>query len=200
MTRNKAASTDNRGRKGHRVKTGDKLKKLSKKEEKFVIEYTTHFNATRAAINAGLSSSANRAVAGVVGCNLLKKYNVKSEIEKQVQAIITDKEELRARVIEEYKALAFSDIKDVVDYDGRSLTVNSFDDIDTRAVQSIERQPVVTNSQGVVDHVIKVKLHEKKGALDSLARYLQMLKDDVGVTVNINYESIKKSLEDKLLK
>jgi phage terminase small subunit len=169
--------------KGNRHKAGDKLKKLSKKEERFVAEYTTHFNATRAAISSGICAvTTSRASAAVTGCNLLKKNNVKQAVEKAVQAIIDDKKDLQARVIAELKALAFSDIKDVVDYDGNELTVRGFDDIDTRAVQSIERQPIATNSQGVIDHVIKVRLHEKKGALDTLSKYLGMMKDQAPST------------------
>ncbi len=164
----------------HKLTKGDKLKKLSKKEQKFVLEYTTHWNATQAMLNSGLCrEGTTRGSAAAMGCTLLKKVNVKAEVERVVDQIIKDKEALRARVIEEYRALAFSDIKEIVEYrgNGSPLAVRDLEEIDSRAIQSIERVPVVTNSQGVIDHVVRVKLHEKKGALDSLSKYLGMFSD-----------------------
>ena len=185
---------------GHRAKKGDTHRKLSKIDEKFVLEYTTHFNATQAALNSGLvRKGTGRNVAAAAGCTKLKTPKVKAEVERIVGKVIEEKEELLKRTIQEVKALAFSDIKDVVDYDGRSLVVRDFTDIDTRAIHTIERNPVVTNSQGIVGHSTKVKLHDKVAALNLLARYLGMLKD-TEVTVNIDYDSIRKSLEGKLLK
>lgn len=166
--------------KGHRAKIGDQHKRLSKRERQFVIEYTTHWNATQAVLNAGLCRpGTSRAVAGVHGCNLLKKDKIKQAVTNIVDEVIKDKEALRARVIEEYRALAFSDIKEIVEYrgNGSPLAVRDLEEIDSRAIQSIERVPVATNSQGVIDHVVRVKLHEKKGALDSLSKYLGMFSD-----------------------
>ena len=205
MTRTKkvdpnAKRKQNAKTKGHRAKKGDNLKALSQIEKKFVLEYTTHFNATQAALNSGLvKKGTGRNVAAAMGCMRLKKINVKAAVEKIVGKVIEEKEELLKRTIQEVKALAFSDIKDVVDYDGQSLRIRDFTDIDTRAIHTIERNLVVTNSQGIVGHSTKVKLHDKVAALNLLARYLGMLKD-TEVTVNIDYDSIRKSLEGKLLK
>ena len=177
----------------HKLTKGDKLKPLSKKEQKFVLEYTTHWNATRAMLNSNLyRKKTTRNNTTTIKYTLLKKINIKAEVTKIVDAILKDKEELRARVIEEYKALAFSDIKDIVDYrgNGSPLMVRDLEEIDSRAIQSIERIPVATNSQGVIDHVVKVKLHEKKQALDSLSKYLGMFSDQPSNTeIHIHIDS-----------
>ena len=76
----------------------------------------------------------------------------------------------RERVLREYGRLAFANLRDIVEWDAEGLEVKPSQDLtddDAAAVAEI-----VTASDGGKPY--RVKLHDKKPALDAIARYLGM--------------------------
>lgn len=63
------------------------MAKLTAKQQRFVDEYLIDLNATQAAIRAGYSIK----TAEVIGCENLRKPNIKSRIEEQLEKINSEK-------------------------------------------------------------------------------------------------------------
>ena len=62
------------------------MQELTTKQTRFVEEYSTNFNATKAAIGAGYSEKTARSI----GCSLLTKVDIRSAIKKHLDALSTD--------------------------------------------------------------------------------------------------------------
>lgn len=155
---------------------------LSPKQQRFVEEYLIDLNATQAAIRAGYSKK----TASEMGYENLNKPQI-------LDAITHAKAERSARteitqdmVLQELAKIGFADIRNVaawgstpvVDEDG-SMTypvelINSAE-IDDKTAAAISE--VSLTAQGV-----KVKMIDKKGALDSIGKHLGMFTDKVDHT------------------
>lgn len=81
------------------------------------------------------------------------------------------------RIALESARIAFADITDVIDYDGKKLKVRAFESLTpdiTAAIQSIKQNK---------DGTIEVKMHPKQPALDTLAKYKGMFKENTNLLV-----------------
>ena len=94
------------------------------------------------------------------------------------------------RVLQEYARIAFADIAEVLEWGPEGIKLKSQRELSADARRAIaEVSHTVTESGGAV----RVKLHNKLAALDSLAKYLGMFGDEsgrAGVTINaetVNY-------------
>ncbi len=146
--------------------------KLTAKQEKFCQEYLVDFNATQAAIRAGYSEK----TAGVIGDENLKKPYIaefiKSIREKDaINAGIT-----REMVLNGYKKLAFYDSRKFYDENGNILSVPDLDEETAFALTGFEvMEEKGGNGQGqqvVLGYTKKIKMSDRKGALDSLCKVL----------------------------
>jgi phage terminase small subunit len=173
------------------------LGKLTPKQEAFVREYLVDLNGTQAGIRAGYSEKS----APVIASQNLRKLNVLRAIEEAFMELggVT-----RARIVDELGAIAFSDIGDFVDWDNRIEHVAA--DRNTRMDCSVQLEAgdkpadkvrVITNrvvlkpshqltreQRRVVAKVaqdrygnVRMEMHDKLGALNSLARALGMFQD-----------------------
>lgn len=150
----------------------------------FVQEYLVDLNAKQAAIRAGYSPR----TAESQGSRLLSNVKVKDAIQKAMQKRSTRTEITADMVLMEYAKIGFSNITDYLsvedklvtidrDSEGRPITelaqvVNIFD---TDMVKSDKMRAVAEIRQ--TRDGIALKLHDKKGALDSMARHLGMFND-----------------------
>jgi phage terminase small subunit len=76
------------------------------------------------------------------------------------------------RVLREYARIAFSNIRQVVDWDDeKGIKVKPSTGLDPEVVAAIAEIVASASSQ----KIYRVKLHDKKPVLDSIARYLGML-------------------------
>lgn len=85
-----------------------------------------------------------------------------------------------ARVLEEYSRLAFLDIRKAFDEEGRLKPIQELDDDTAAAIAGLEVETLFEGKGGdreVVGRLSKIKLSDKKGALDSLAKHLGMFID-----------------------
>jgi phage terminase small subunit len=152
-----------------------------------VEEYLVDLNGTQAAIRARYS----RKSAGSIACENLTKPHIARAID---EALSQRPGATRARIVDELARIAFSDIRKVVSWrpevseaEGQEgdeptrimmsrVTVIDSSLIDPDIVPAIAE--VSQNANGAM----RVKLHDKVGALERLGRALGMFKDRVEVT------------------
>lgn len=139
--------------------------KLTRKQQKFVDEYMIDLNATQAAIRAGYSAKTARQI----GEQNLTKLDIKSAIEeaqKEAQKLAKVKLE---RILEEYKAIAFSNITDFLRFDAEGVHILDSADIEKRLLPAVAEVTEAKTANGVTT---RLKLHNKIAALDALCRVL----------------------------
>lgn len=151
-------------------------KKLTAKEEMFCNEWLVDFNATQAAIKAGYSKH----TAAVIGYENLRKPYIKARIDELTEDRLNELGINKLRILEEYSRIAYLDIRKLYDEDGNLKPIHELDDDTARAIAGIE----VTIAKGEKgnDETRKVRIIDKRGALDSTAKYLGMLTDKIDVT------------------
>jgi phage terminase small subunit len=85
------------------------------------------------------------------------------------------------RVLKELARLAFFDISNLVGEDGRPLPIHQIDEDTRRAIVGLDVATVGNDTQGVGE-VLKIKLADKRAALESIGKHLKMFVDRVEVT------------------
>ena len=149
---------------------------LTPKQQAFVREYLIDYNATQAAIRAGYSPNTAR----VTACKMLTKANIQSrlgELERKAAAFAEKKaEDVRARLV----AIAWTDLADIVDFDGQVMTCKSFQSLTPaqRACIKDWKARTVTRmgsaGEPIKVDMVEIKLHDKLKALELYARYIGM--------------------------
>ena len=137
----------------------------------FVRHYCGRWNATQAAIEAGYSPRTARAQ----GARLLTKV----DIQEAIAAWVAEEERRNAhdvhRIREEYRRIAFADLRDVIRIeDGRVIAANT-DDLTRDQAAAIAE--IAETKDG-----LRVKLNSKQAALDSLAKLYGLFTDHLQVT------------------
>lgn len=153
----------------------------TQKQARFAMEYVADFNATQAWIRAGYSpnradASASRAL-GIARVQAAVAI-VRDALSKRVAITAED-------VLAQYKRLGWSNPKNLFKPDGTPKPIHEIDDDTAQAIAAIE----IEERNGEAK-VTKIKMIDRKGAVDSVARCLGMFKDDkaagdVGVAVKV---------------
>lgn len=165
---------------------------LNAKQSKFCNEYLKDLNATQAAIRAGYSPK----TAQVQGSQLLSNLMVK-EVLAQKMAKRAEKTEITAeRVLLELSRLAFLDVRKAFNKNGSLKAIHELDDDTAAAVAGMDITEFGSGDEqsGVLK---KIKLSDKKGALELVMRHLGMLTP--AVQVDLDSELKKVDLERKRL-
>lgn len=162
------------------------MPKLTPKQHAFVQEYMVDLNATQAAIRAKYSAkTANR-----IGSENLSKPVIQAAIAKAMEKRSERIEVTAENVIEELRRIGFADVRSVGGVTGGSVvTVNSDDWTPEQAAAVAE---IADTKEGV-----RIKLHPKLPALESLAKHLglhrpealdvNLRSDGAPVQVNIRF-------------
>jgi phage terminase small subunit len=155
---------------------------LTDKQRAFVVAYCHNgFNGVRAARSAGYQGSYS--TLAVSAHDNLKNPKVREEIDKHFKRIAMGEDEVIARLT----SIAQSDISDVLNPDG------SFDIKTVRRRGKghlIKEQTIVEkripreDGEDILVRTTKLKLHDAKDALKTLARYHGLLVDHVDHTSN----------------
>ena len=151
---------------------------LTDKQSRFVEEYLIDLNATQAAIRAGYSAK----TAEWIGPQLLGKTHVAEAVRAGRASLSKRVEITQERVLQEYARLAFFDPRKVFDSTGAPKPIHELDDDTAAAIIGLEVVQVGNAEVGVGD-ILKYKLADKKGALDSVARHLGMFNDKLDLKV-----------------
>jgi phage terminase small subunit len=155
---------------------------LTLKQQRFVNEYLIDLNATQAAIRAGYSKK----TADQQASRLLTNVKVQEYLAQRRQALQGRTEITQDMVLRELAKIGFSDIRKVVRW-GETMVrmVNGEEDeaedmIPYHGLALIDSTEIDDNTAGAIAEVsqgragIKVKLHDKKGALVDIGRHLGM--------------------------
>lgn len=143
---------------------------LGDKQAAFVAEYLIDLNATQAAIRAGYSAKA----AKVTGHRLLTNANVAAAIQKQMDERSKRTGITADRVLEELAKVGFANAADYFEWGPGGITVRDQGDLTPEQTAVVaEVSQTITKEGGT----IRVKLHDKLGALEKIGRHLKMFTD-----------------------
>lgn len=140
---------------------------IEPRQEAFVREYCKDFNGQKAAIRAGYNSKNARFTAS----RLLTKANVKALLKEIQEEIRQHNRVTIQKVIAENARIAFSDLKDFVQFGPDGVTILDHRNVDSKCVESVEMTQykigeITTKTR------MKIKLHDKGAALERLGQYL----------------------------
>lgn len=155
-----------------------KKKKLTPRREKFIEEYIAKGNAAEAARNAGYSVKTARSI----GQELLTIPDVQEEIARR-RAELRKTSITPERIVREYLRLLNVDMKDIADWGPDGVQARPSDTL-------TEEQTAAISEIAETQAGIKIKLHDKKGILDSLARIAGMFVEKVEHTGRLEYEIV----------
>ncbi|MDP9438247.1 MAG: terminase small subunit [Actinomycetota bacterium] len=165
------------------------MKKLTPRQQRFVAEYVADPNATQAAIRAGYSPR----TAYSIGPENLKKPEIEAVVEEARAELAERAGVERDRVMEEFRRVAFSDLRDAVEWSGKSMAIRSSSDLTPDAARAIQEvtETVTETPEGGQRVVRRVKLYDKLGALREVAKLIGMYPKDGtgGVQVNVNVDN-----------
>jgi len=179
---------ENRERRVSRVSLGGdfmaKEKKLTDRQRRFVQEYLIDFNASQSALRAGYTEK-NHAI---MGARQLQNPFVKEEIEKRMADIKQRNDLKQDEVVAEFKKIAFANITDFiniipVEYEDKKGNKKIRYDFELKDLSQVapEKLSAILEIKRNKHGDLVIKLHDKKGALDSLGRYLGMFSDNLSV-------------------
>ena len=173
--------------------------KLTEKQKRFVEEYLIDLNATQAYMRAGYKAK-NDNIAGVEAFKLLRNPKIEAAVQEAKDKRSKRTEITADRVLQEYAKIVFANITDylkvttgekVVAYnnDGDPVidVVQSVQFFDTEDIDKSKLDAVAEFKQG--RYGLEMKLHDKKGALDSIARHLGMFTDKLEHTGSVQIEN-----------
>ncbi len=142
-----------------------------RQKELFCQIYTSNgLRVGPAALECGLDALR----ASRIASDWLKEPVVAARIDELIRPLLTEHRITRERIIQEYARLAFYDVRRMYGEDGRLMSISDMDEDTAAAICSI-------TTKGI-------RLADKKGALDALAKIFKVIVDekvDNNVTVNI---------------
>jgi phage terminase small subunit len=157
---------------------------LTPKQQRFVDEYLVDLNATQAAIRAGYS----RRAAYSIGEENLKKPEIARAV-AEAQAARAERVHIKADdVLRELARIAFSDIRAFFNDDGslkRPHELGADQAAALASLESVEEFAGKGDDRKLVGYTRKVKLWEKRGALELAMRHLGMFKDSPAASQRI---------------
>jgi len=146
---------------------------LTTKQRMFVSEYLIDYNATRAAIAAGYAPD----TAAFYASNLIRRPVVEKAIQDRLRQLEKVATITRERVLEEYAKIAFVDPQKFYDEDGKLIPIPELDKDTAAAITTFNMATKFVNGEEHATVLKKIKLADKKAALDSLAKHLGMFID-----------------------
>lgn len=179
---------------------GAQMARLTDIEHKFVMEYLVHNNARRAAIACGASERD----APDMAARLMADRNVSFVIAKELAERAKRYEVTADRIVEEMSRIAFSNVGDFI-----RATVDGDPAIDLTLLDrgqwaAISEAVVEDYTEGRGDQArdvkrVKVKTHDKLGALTSLAKRFRLFPEASDVNGGAGSETDKLKLVDSIL-
>lgn len=141
--------------------------KLTRKQLAFVQEYLTDLNGTQAAIRAGYSPR----TANVTAAQALAKPNIQQAVEKAFAKRSERTEVTADRVVVELGRIAFAHLGDVATWDSGGLTLVASEELSDDAIRSVAEVTSIATKETTT---LRIKLVDKLGALNTLAKHLGM--------------------------
>lgn len=166
---------------------------LSDKQIRFCEEYLIDLNATQAAVRAGYSKkTANR-----IGSENLSKPDIQDYIQKKQQELKKKLSVSQEMVVEQFRKLAFSDIRKFYKEDGSLKKIHELDDDSAAALAGVEVDELwegFGEDRKQVGVTKKIKRWDPNKALESLARHLGMFKDSITLNADEELKALYKTI------
>jgi len=140
-----------------------KLPDLTPLQRCFVEEYLIDLKGAAALRRAGYKERAAASRAS----KLLRKPAVAAAVKKAMEKRSHRTQIAADRVLREYARIAFADIRDLTEVKDEALQVKALDDLSADDAAAIAELTIDGKGKGT-----KIKLHDKKRALDAIARHL----------------------------
>jgi phage terminase small subunit len=163
--------------------------KISSRRNRFANEFARDLHGTNAAIRAGYAPKSARVTATKLLGDPLIQEKIQEAFDRRAERTNVDVD----RVVREYARLAFANMGDFAEWgngtngDGNgSMTLVGSKELDVDAMAAVSEVIETTGPNG---STTKVKLHDKKGALDSLAKHLGMFVDKVELTGRVDIDT-----------
>ena len=148
--------------------------KLTPKQARFVEEYLVDLNATQAAIRAGYSEK----TAAEQGYDNLRKPQLAEAIQAAQESRSKRTEITADRVLEELAKVGFANAGDYFDWGPEGIGVKDKAELSAEQQAAVAEVSETTTQTG---GTVRLKLHDKIGALEKIGRHLGMFKDIVEV-------------------
>lgn len=176
---------------------------LRAKQERFCQEYIKDSNGAQAAIRAGYSVKAAKAVAS----RMLTFANVKTRLAELHEKLDSKAIMTASEVLEELSRLGRTDMADFVDVDeGGAIKVKAFAQMTpgaTRCIRKIKEKRTIKQSPGdspdmILESTVELELWNKVESLEMLGRHRNLFnpdddEKDKPFTLNLNFTDAKKS-------
>jgi phage terminase small subunit len=166
---------------------------LNSRQSRFVEEYLVDLNGKQAAIRCGYS----KATAEAQASRLLRNVQVRVALEDAMRARSRRTEVTAGRVLNELAKIAFSNMRDYWPSPGEGFDLLRLDEDRTAAIKEITIDEKVDRA-GVLHRRTHLKLHDKLGALTSLARHLGFFTDRHVTENSIEYRVMHMTSEERL--
>jgi hypothetical protein len=158
-----------------------KFDALPEKHKMFVKHFMVHHISTQAYMESGYEKYKGYAVSAY---RLRHSPDVSAAIDEMHQLFWDNKDQEIKNIFAEKKRLAYSDIKNLFDISEDGIRLKDLEEIDTSVVKKIKirREPgkmkdPETGERAEGDTIFEIELFDKNAALDSLADYTQMKKE-----------------------
>lgn len=153
---------------------------ITEKQRRFVDEYLIDLNGTQAAIRAGYSE----ATANEQASRMLANVNIQEYLQERRKAVQERTEITQDKVLKELAKIGFADIRKAVKWSPTmGETIVGEDVVQTNGVLLISSDDLDDETAAAISEVsqtkdgIKIKFHDKKGALVDIGRHLGMFDD-----------------------
>lgn len=150
-----------------------KKRPLNPQQLKFVQEYIILGNAKESARRAGYSEK----WASRVGSRMIDNCRIQDEINKQCKKTLTARDITKEKVLAELAKIGFSEVSDLSDDEFEIKNKKDIKKNTLSAIQSIQIDEQYHKGK-VVSTKKKFKLYDKKGALDTMLKYMTDAPDD----------------------
>ena len=154
---------------------------MNAKHAQFVAEYLIDLNATQAAIRAGYSAK----TAASQGERLLRNAEIATAVSDGQRKRLDSAELSATRVLEEMRRLAFSDVRDLFDEQGKLRPIHTLTREQSAAIAGLE--VIIKNAEagdGHMDTVHKIKVWDKPRTLEMLGKHFKLLTDQISITTD----------------
>lgn len=157
---------------------------LTLKERRFVSEYLVDGNGLQAAIRAGYAPKS----AHVTASRLLRKPNVKAAVDAKRAKQLESTDLTAARVLEEMRRLAFSDVRQLFDEHGNLRPLHTLTAEQAACIAGVE--VIIKNAKagdGQTDTVHKIKIWDKPRTMEMLAKHFGLLMEKIEHSGHVTY-------------
>ena len=149
---------------------------LRPKQILFIKEYLVDLNGAQAAIRAGYSAKTAR----ITASQLLTKPNIQAAIQAEMDKRAEKTSITAERVLEEIARIAFLDIRKAFDVNGNLLPIHEMPEDVARAMGGMDISSYTGQGEGAITEITKkIKLIDKKGALELLGKHLKLFTEKV---------------------